>query len=145
MGQLRDPADLRSGRARKLAKLQKRYAWFGEKLETARAKGKIESDAVRFFITYVQPLLLDADGEPVLDEDGDPRFDWDAEPIYYGRAQAYSYVNAQGRCHPGHDLTRLKDPSTRTIAVQMDWVCQVTQPRYSAAVARRSRRDRPCR
>jgi hypothetical protein len=61
-------------RERKLADLQKRYAWFGDALSRAHAKGDIDSEAVRFLIAEARPL--------------DP----DAEPAYFGRAQAYSYI-----------------------------------------------------
>jgi len=86
-------------RERKLAEVQRRYAWFGEALTRAHADGKIKSEAVRFFITQDQPFLYAESGELVLDRNDEPIVDRDAEPFYVGHAQAYSYVGAPPRTH----------------------------------------------
>lgn len=106
-------------RARQLADLQKRYAWFGELLETARAEGKIESEAVRFFISERQPILLDEDGEPALDADGESQYDWDAEPFYFATVQAWSYIG---------------DPPSRTVAGTVDVALQLLDRGWSGMV-----------
>jgi hypothetical protein len=97
-------------RDRKLAELQKRYAWFGEKLSAAHDEGKIASRHVRWFIMQRQPLL---------DEDGELQTDWEAEPIYFGRVQAWSYVG---------------DPPSQTVAGTMDVALQLLDRGWSAAV-----------
>lgn len=90
---------------RRLTELRKRYAWFEGELREAHARGKIDSEAVRFFIAERPALLYDEDGEPVLNGDGEPQFDPDVEPIYFGCAQAYSYIG---------------EPPSATVAGQVD-------------------------
>lgn len=112
-------------RERKLAELQKRYAWFGGRLAVAHEQGMIDSEAVRFFIAQVQPILYDDHGDPILDADGLPVFDWDAEPTYYGRAQAYSYVGQA--CGPRPE---------RTVAGQVDLSLQMLDRASPSVVLR---------
>jgi hypothetical protein len=68
-----DLTDPLTERERELADLQEGCRWFAEALSAAHAEGRIDSEAVRFYI---------AEGrDPVTDVRS-----------FYGRAQAYSYT-----------------------------------------------------